>query len=362
MQQFFRKVNLDIYLILILASIIAFGCMILYSASSSNQNVLNNQIIRISLGVICMIVVAQIPMRYWRVLIPWMFLLNLSLLIFTLFFGAEGKGAERWIDLGVFRFQPSETIKILLPILIAKIFTEYEDASNIAKVSVSFTIIGLVGFLIIKQPDLGTAILVCASGIFVVFLSSIPWSYILSFIATIIVALPIAWEFILHEYQKKRVLMFINPQIDPLGSGYHIIQSKIAIGSGGIFGKGFLQGTQSQLDFLPERTTDFIFAVLAEEFGLLGVIFLFFLYFLLVFKSIKIINNSNSYFSKLVGSAILFTFIIYVIVNVGMVSGLFPIVGLPLPLISFGGTSMLSIMIGFGILMSIKNLETKKYY
>ena len=357
-----KKVNLDFPLLFFLACLISFGCFILYSASDESQTVLVNQFIRIAIGLICLIIVAQIPMRYWKILIPWLFIINVILLILTLFFGAEGKGAERWLDLGVFRFQPSETIKVLLPILIAKILSESGQSLKFSKVGIALVVIVLVGFLIVKQPDLGTAILVSASGIFVIFLSAIPWIYIIAFVTIVLLSLPVAWQFLLHDYQKERVMIFLNPQIDSLGAGYHIIQSKIAIGSGGLFGKGYLQGTQSQLNFLPERTTDFIFSVLAEEFGLFGVLVLLLLYFLVIYQSIRIITHSNSQFSRLVGSALLATFVIYIIVNIGMVSGLLPIVGLPLPLISYGGTSMLSILISFGILMSIKNIETKRYY
>ena len=348
-----KKVNLDFPLLFFLACLISFGCFILYSASDESQTVLVNQFIRIAIGLICLIIVAQIPMRYWKILIPWLFIINVILLILTLFFGAEGKGAERWLDLGVFRFQPSETIKVLLPILIAKILSESGQSLKFSKVGIALVVIVLVGFLIVKQPDLGTAILVSASGIFVIFLSAIPWIYIIAFVTIVLLSLPVAWQFLLHDYQKERVMIFLNPQIDSLGAGYHIIQSKIAIGSGGVDGKGWLNGTQSQLEFLPERSTDFIFAVLSEEFGLNGVIILLAIYLFIISRGLYIGTQAQETFSRLIAGAIVLTFFVYLFVNMGMVTGLLPVVGLPLPLVSYGGTSMVTLLAGFGILMSV---------
>jgi rod shape determining protein RodA len=266
--------------------------------------------------------------------------------------GEEGKGAQRWLNLGVVRFQPSELMKIAVPLLVAAYIAERPLPPTFSRLTVCFLMVVIPALLIAKQPDLGTALLIASSGLIVIFLSGISWKLIISFLLAAASALPVLW-YTMHDYQRQRVLTFLNPESDPLGSGYHIIQSKIAIGSGGLSGRGWLEGTQSQLAFLPERSTDFIFSVIAEEFGLVGVGLLLLLYLAIAGRGLYIASQAQSSFARLLAGSISLTFLVYVFVNVGMVTGLLPVVGVPLPLVSYGGTSMVTLLAGFGILMSI---------
>lgn len=352
LSQLLQRLHIDTPLLLGLLLLLGIGLMMLYSAGGQDMGLIIRQLVRIGMAMTAMLIVAQINPDRMRDSAYWLYGFGLILLLAVLLFGHEGKGAQRWLDLGFFRFQPSEIIKLAVPILVAAFLAERPLPPSALRLIVGLILIGLPAFLIAKQPDLGTSILIASSGLIVLFLSGIRWRIILSFLGTCAAAAPVLWYF-MHDYQRRRVLTFLNPETDPLGAGYHIIQSKIAIGSGGTFGQGWLQGTQSHLEFLPERSTDFIFAVIAEEFGLVGVVLLLCLYLLIAGRGLFIAGQAQSSFSRLLAGSISITFLVYVFVNVGMVTGLLPVVGVPLPLISYGGTSMVTLLAGFGILMSI---------
>lgn len=347
-----QRLHIDAPLMLGLLLLLGIGLMLLYSAGGQDMGLIVRQVIRMGMAMAAMLIVAQINPDRMRGSAYWLYGLGLILLVAVLLFGHEGKGAQRWLDLGFFRFQPSEIIKLAVPILVAAFLAERPLPPSAWRLIFGLILIGVPAFLIAKQPDLGTAILIASSGLIVLFLSGIRWRIILTFLGTCAAAAPVLWYF-MHDYQRRRVLTFLNPETDPLGAGYHIIQSKIAIGSGGTFGQGWLQGTQSHLEFLPERSTDFIFAVIAEEFGLVGVALLLCLYLLIAGRGLFIAGQAQSSFSRLLAGSISITFLVYVFVNVGMVTGLLPVVGVPLPLVSYGGTSMVTLLAGFGILMSI---------
>ena len=274
------------------------------------------------------------------------------MLIAVLVFSEVGKGAQRWLDLGVIRFQPSEMVKLAVPLMIAWYLAEKRLPPTWQRLGVAALMIIVPVLLIAKQPDLGTSLLVASAGIFVLFLAGISWRLIGALMVTGAATAPIAW-YLMRDYQRQRVLTFLDPEKDPLGAGYHIIQSKIAIGSGGLYGKGWLNGTQSQLDFLPERHTDFIFAVLSEEFGLIGVLLLLGVYLFIIARGLYIATRAQDTFTRLLAGSLTLVFFVYLFVNTGMVTGLLPVVGVPLPLVSYGGTSLVTLMAGFGILMSI---------
>jgi len=349
-----RRFHIDAPLFYALVLLSLVGLAILYSSSGQDMDSIVKQLVRLAAAFFAMLLIAQIPphlIRYWA---PLSFAIGLILLIFVLFFGETGKGAQRWLDLGFFRFQPSELMKLAVPLMIAWYLADRTLPPQFKHVIISTLMILIPTVLIAKQPDLGTALLICASGIFVLLFAGLSWRIICS---VVVLAVPLAWavwRFAMHEYQRNRVLTFLNPENDPLGSGYHIIQSKIAIGSGGIYGKGWLNGTQSHLEFLPESSTDFIFAVFSEEFGLIGTLFLLSLYLYIVYRGIYIATQAQHTFDRLLAGSLILTFFFYVFVNIGMVIGILPVVGLPLPLISYGGTSMVTLMLGFGILMSIQ--------
>lgn len=352
LNRLFQVLHIDATLMLGLMLLLGVGLMILYSAGGQDMGLIARQLVRISVALGTMLIIAQINPDRMRDSAYWLFGFGLILLAAVLLFGHEGKGAQRWLDLGLFRFQPSEIIKLAVPILVAAFLAERPLPPSAWRLIASLVMIGLPAFLIAKQPDLGTAILIASSGLIVLFLSGISWKLILTFLGSAAAAAPVLWYF-MHDYQRRRVLTFLNPESDPLGAGYHIIQSKIAIGSGGTFGQGWLQGTQSHLEFLPERSTDFIFAVIAEEFGLAGTVLLLCLYLLIAARGLYIASQAQTSFARLLAGSISITFLVYVFVNVGMVTGLLPVVGVPLPLISYGGTSMVTLLAGFGILMSI---------
>lgn len=347
-----QMLHIDGPLLLGLMLLLGVGLLVLYSASGQDAGLIIRQLVRLGVALAAMLMIAQIHPDRMRDSAYWLYGFGLLLLVAVLLFGHEGKGAQRWLDLGVFRFQPSEIIKLAVPILVAAFLAARPLPPSALRLLTGLVLIGLPAFLIAKQPDLGTAILIASSGLIVLFLSGIRWKVILSFLGLLAAAAPVLWYF-MHDYQRRRVLTFLNPETDPLGAGYHIIQSKIAIGSGGTYGQGWLQGTQSHLEFLPERSTDFIFAVIAEEFGLVGAVMLLCLYLLIAARGLFIASQAQSSFSRLLAGSISITFLVYVFVNVGMVTGLLPVVGVPLPLISYGGTSMVTLMAGFGILMSI---------
>jgi len=347
-----RKIHIDALLLLGLLTLLGAGLVILYSAGDQSQALMIRQLTRMAAAFFVMLLIANIHPDRMRDSSYWLYGAGLILLVGVLAFGHEGKGAQRWLDLGFFRFQPSELMKLAVPLLVATYLAERPLAPTVFRLIVGLMMIVLPSLLIAKQPDLGTSLLIASSGLIVIFLSGISWRIIIGFITASTAALPVLW-YVMHDYQRQRVLTFLNPESDPLGSGYHIIQSKIAIGSGGVFGRGWLEGTQSQLAFLPERSTDFIFAVIAEEFGLLGVGLLLLLYLLIAGRGLYIASQAQTSFARLLAGSISMTFLVYVFVNVGMVTGLLPVVGVPLPLVSYGGTSMVTLLAGFGILMSI---------
>jgi rod shape determining protein RodA len=345
-------IHIDALLFVGLIILMSAGLMILYSAGDQSTALMMRQLIRMAMALFIMLTIANIHPDRMRDASYWLYGAGLILLVAVLAFGHEGKGAQRWLDLGLFRFQPSELMKLAVPLLVATYLAERPLAPTIIRLLIALIMIVVPSLLIAKQPDLGTALLIASSGLIVIFLSGISWRIIIGFIIAATSALPVLW-YVMHDYQKQRVLTFLNPESDPLGSGYHIIQSKIAIGSGGLFGRGWLEGTQSQLAFLPERSTDFIFAVIAEEFGLFGVGILLTFYLLIAARGVYIASQAQTSFARLLAGSISLTFLVYVFVNVGMVTGLLPVVGVPLPLVSYGGTSMVTLLAGFGILMSI---------
>lgn len=346
------RIHLDALLLLGLFVLIAVSLVVLYSAGGQDTALLIRQLIRMGTAFVVLFFVAQIHPDRMRDSAYWLYGLGLILLVAVLVFGHEGKGAQRWLDLGFFRFQPSELMKLAVPLLVATYLAARPLPPSALRLIIGLMMVIVPSLLIAKQPDLGTSLLIASSGLIVLFLSGIRWRIILGFITLCASALPVLW-YVMHDYQRQRVLTFLNPESDPLGSGYHIIQSKIAIGSGGIFGQGWLQGTQSHLEFLPERSTDFIFAVIAEEFGLIGVGLLLFWYLLVAGRGLFIASQAQTSFARLLAGSISITFLVYVFVNVGMVTGLLPVVGVPLPLVSYGGTSMVTLLAGFGILMSV---------
>lgn len=351
---FLRNLHIDWPLMTGLIALSIMGLIVLYSASGENWSTVSRQMIWMSIAFLVMFFIAQIPPRSIQFWTPWVFGGGVLLLLGVLFFGEVSKGAQRWLNLGLFRVQPSEIMKFACPMMVAWYMAEKPLPPSTGRVLIALLILAVPVALIARQPDLGTSILVASAGIFVLLLTGISWFLIGGFAVLVAAAAPVVWFFYMHDYQRQRVLTFLNPESDPLGSGYHIIQSKIAIGSGGLYGKGWLNGTQSQLDFLPERSTDFIFAVFAEEFGLVGVLVLLSLYLYIVIRGLVIAHQAQGTFARLLAGSLVLTFMVYIVVNIGMVSGLLPVVGVPLPLVSYGGTSMVTLMIAFGILMSIQ--------
>jgi rod shape determining protein RodA len=344
--------HIDLPLLAGLLLLSGFGLIVLYSASGENFAQVERQALRIVLALGIMLAIAQVnptTLRRWS---PWLYAVGLAMLIAVLVFGQVGKGAQRWLDLGVVRFQPSEMVKLAVPLMIAWYLAEDRLPPSWQRLGMAAVMIVVPVLLIAKQPDLGTALLVASAGVFVLFLAGISWRLIGALMVAAAAAAPVVW-YLMRDYQRQRVLTFLDPEKDPLGAGYHIIQSKIAIGSGGLYGKGWLNGTQSQLDFLPERHTDFIFAVLSEEFGLIGVLILLALYLFIIARGLYIATRAQDTFTRLLAGSLTLVFFVYLFVNTGMVTGLLPVVGVPLPLVSYGGTSLVTLMAGFGMLMSI---------
>ncbi|HUG97723.1 MAG TPA: rod shape-determining protein RodA [Gammaproteobacteria bacterium] len=335
-----------------LLAICAFGLVVLWSASGQNENLLMRQAIRIGVAFGVMVAVAQVPPKLLRLWSPWLFTIGLGLLVAVMIAGDFGKGAQRWLDVGIVRFQPSEIMKLAVPMMAAWYLHDRPLPPRFLELLVLLALVAAPVFLIAQQPDLGTALLVASAGLLVVLLGGLRLRLIFLLGVLTAALAPLLWHF-MHDYQRRRVLTFLNPETDPLGAGYHIIQSKIAIGSGGLFGKGWGNGTQAQLEFLPERSTDFIFAVLGEEFGLIGLALLMLGYLFLIGRGLYIALQAQDTFTRLLAGSISLTFFVYMFVNTGMVTGLLPVVGVPLPLISYGGTSMVTLMAGFGILMAI---------
>ena len=346
-----RKLNIDVPLLGGLLLICIVGLFVLYSAVGEDNRLLLSQIVRLGVAFVAMIIVAQLPPDFLRRWTLWGYLAGLILLVLVLTVGDVGQGAQRWLDIGV-RFQPSEAMKLAVPMVTAWYLHERRLPPRAQHLFVIATMIVVPTILIAKQPDLGTSLLIAASGIIVIVLAGMSFRLMLGLGVLAIPGAAVLWTF-MQEYQKQRVLMLFNPESDPLDAGYNIIQSKIAIGSGGLFGKGWTNGSQAQLEFLPERHTDFIFAVLGEEFGLFGVLTLLTLYMFVIGRGLYIAAQAPDTYSRLLAGSISLTFLVYVFVNTAMVTGIVPVVGVPLPLVSFGGTSMVTLMAGFGILMSI---------
>jgi len=340
-------------LLALLLAVVGIGLVVLYSAVSGEPSLVLRQAMRFGVGLAAFLFMAQISPHYLRIFTPWLYFLGIGLLLVVAVEGQIGKGAQRWLDLGVVTFQPSEILKLAVPMMCAWFMHERRLPPTFMQLCVMGLIVMTPAILIGEQPDLGTAVLVIAAGGLTILLAGISVRLMLVIGTLGLATLPVLWA-LMRDYQKARVFTFLSPESDPLGTGYNIIQSKIAIGSGGLFGKGWMNGTQSYLEFLPERSTDFIFAVMAEEFGLLGLCLLLVLYLALVGRGLYIAAEAQDTYSRLLAGALSLTFFVYVFVNAGMVSGLLPIVGVPLPLVSAGGTSMVTIMAGFGMLASIQ--------
>lgn len=347
-----QTLHIDGWLLLGILLLLGASTLLVYSASGGEVEVVTRHLMRIGFAFALMLLFAQIPPNILYVFTPWLFGAGILMLIGVLLFGDIGKGAQRWLELGPIRFQPSELMKLVLPMTVAWLFAHSHFPPSYKRLGVGAALIALTAGLIVVQPDLGTSILIAMSGLFVLFFAGLPWKIIFGSILSVVASLPVVWH-LMHDYQKQRVLTFLDPESDPLGSGYHIIQSKIAIGSGGIEGKGFMGSTQAHLEFLPESTTDFIFSVLSEEFGLVGVILLLAMYVYVIARGLYIASQAQDNFTRLIASSMMMTLFVYAFVNIGMVSGLLPVVGLPLPLISYGGSALVTLMISFGILMSI---------
>lgn len=354
-----RLLHLDVPLLIGILCLVVLGLVVLYSASGESLTQLWRQGMRLGMAGGALLVLAQIPADKLRLWSPWIYAAGLLMLALVLVMGEVGKGAQRWLDLGVFSFQPSEMMKLATPMMIAWYLADRPLPPSGGQLAVAGLLALVPMALIVKQPDLGTALLVGSAGLMVIFLAGISWRLLFGLgLAGVLAAASVWFEWplkLLHEYQRNRIETFLSPESDPLGAGYHIIQSKIAIGSGGLYGKGWLNGTQSQLEFLPERHTDFIFAVFGEEFGLLGGLTLLALYLALVLRGLYIALHAQDCYSRLLAGSLSLTFFVYMFVNIGMVTGLLPVVGVPLPLVSYGGTSMVTLMAAFGILMSINS-------
>lgn len=329
------------------------GLATLYSATDANLNRVTGQAVNMLIALGVMWLVANIPLQQiMRIALP-LYLAGLILLLGVALFGEVNNGARRWLNIGITRIQPSELMKVAVPLMMAWYFDRHEAVLRLRDYAVATTLLLVPVWMILRQPDLGTALLIASSGFYVLFLTGLSWRIITGLVLAVAGSLPLFWS-LMHDYQRRRVMTLLDPTQDPLGSGYHTIQSTIAIGSGGVLGKGWQQGTQTHLDFLPERSTDFIFAVFSEEFGLIGNLLLLTLYLGVIGRGLVIAANASTHFTRLIAGSITLTFFTYIFVNIGMVIGILPVVGVPLPLISYGGTSMVTMLLGFGILMSIQ--------
>ena len=345
--------GIDPGLLIVLLSLSLLGLATLFSASYDVPSRVVGQTVNLIVALTAMWLIAQVaPQTMMRFAVP-AYLIGLALLVAVALFGDVVNGARRWLHVGVTRFQPSEMMKLALPLMLAWYFHRKESSLKLRHFAVAALLLLVPFGLIVRQPDLGTAMLVGAVGFYVIFFAGISWKVLGTLFGLGLAALPIGWGF-LHGYQQKRVLTLLDPTTDPLGAGYHIIQSTIAVGSGGLWGKGWLNGTQAHLEFIPERHTDFIFAVFSEEFGLIGNAILLVLYLLLIGRAMMITANASTMFARLIAGAITLMFFTYAFVNMAMVSGLLPVVGVPLPLVSYGGTALISLFIGLGILMSVQ--------
>lgn len=348
-----QRLHIDPWIMLLLLILTVFGLVVLYSASGQSLSTVMRQGRFFAIAYAVMLLIAQLDLERIKRLAPTAYLIGVLLLLAVPVFGVSAKGAQRWVSLGGFRFQPSEVLKLVVPMAVAWYFSNRALPPRLKYIVVSLAMILVPVLLIARQPDLGTSILIAASGLFVLFLAGIGWRYILGALGLVLASAYPFWHFVLLDYQRQRILTMLNPESDSLGAGWNIIQSKTAIGSGGWAGKGWLNGTQSQLDFLPESHTDFIIAVLAEEWGLRGILVLLTIYIAIIIRGLWIGMHAQHSFGRLLAGSITLTFFVYVFVNMGMVSGLLPVVGVPLPLVSQGGTALVTLLAGFGLLMAI---------
>lgn len=344
---------MDKWLFFAMLAIYVMSLFLLYSADGGDFSQLRNKTLHTVGGFILLWLIARVRPQTWSNFAPPAYVLGVLLLLGVHFFGITVNGSTRWLNLGIVRLQPSEIMKIALPMVVAWYFQRYEGKLRWFHYLGALAIIFVPGALILKQPDLGTATLIMASGLFVVFFAGLPWKALFTSVVLFAASLPLAWLYGMHDYQKTRVMMLLDPTKDPLGAGYHIIQSMIAVGSGGVWGKGWLNGTQTHLDYIPEATTDFIFAVYGEEFGLLGNILLLLVYLVILGRGLYIASLAPTIYSRTLAGALTMTFFCYAFVNMGMVTGILPVVGVPLPLVSYGGTATLSIMVILALLMGI---------
>ncbi|MGH8581720.1 MAG: rod shape-determining protein RodA [Gammaproteobacteria bacterium] len=347
------RVHLDPVLLTGALLLCMFGLVVLYSASGQDGDTVFKQGGKVLTGLLAMAVVAQLPPEIFSRWAPWLYAGGLALLVAVTAFGSGAKGAQRWIDLGIVRFQPSELMKVFVPLMTCWYLQDKDTPPGLGTVLTTLAVVLVPAVLIARQPDLGTATLVIVAGLSVLFLAGIGWRYIAAAGCLALVSAPVLW-YAMHAYQRQRLLTLFDPEQDPVGSGYHIIQSMIAVGSGGLYGKGWLNGTQSHLEFLPERSTDFIFAVFCEEFGLLGVLLLLAFYGFVIARCVRVTLEAQGRFSRLMAGSLTVTLFIYVFVNMGMVIGQLPVVGVPLPFVSYGGTSLVTLLASFGILMSFQ--------
>jgi len=349
-----HHVHIDPVMLVLLLVVVGFGLVVLFSAVDQSETLFRAQLLRISLACAALVMAAQLPPRIYLRWAPLIYVLGVLLLVAVLFFGVMVKGSRRWLDIaGIVRFQPSELMKIAVPMAVAWYFHDRSLPPSFKDVCAALAIVVVPAGCIIAQPDLGTGILVAGAGLAVLVFAGLPWRWVVYAFGALVAAAPGLW-YTLQDYQRQRIITLFDPGSDPLGAGWNIIQSTTAIGSGGVFGKGLLQGTQSRLDFLPEARTDFIIAVGGEELGLVGVLALLAVYALIILRGLVMAMRAESTFGRLLSGALIFTFFVYVFVNIAMVSGLLPVVGVPLPLVSYGGTSAITLMAGFGIIMAIR--------
>ena len=346
--------SIDLVMIVALIMLTVLGSLTLFSASGESERMMNNHLFHLILAGILMLLASQIPghlLNRWSI---WIYGFGVFVLVLVLLQGAMGKGAQRWLELGGFRFQPSEVMKLAVPMMVASYLSKKNLPPSFQDVFIAAILVIIPMLLIVKQPDLGTALLVGSAGFFVIYFAGISWKWLAASAVTVAIAAPLVFFYGMHDYQRQRVLTLLDPTADKLGSGYHIIQSTIALGSGGVYGKGWLKSDQSRLDFLPERHTDFIFAVFGEEFGLLGILILLGLYLFIIWRGLYLATKGQDTYARLLGGSLSLTFFIYLLVNTGMVIGILPVVGVPLPLVSYGGTSLVTLMTAFGLLMGMR--------
>ncbi len=353
--QSLRMMHIDPILMLLVLGVVGYGLVILYSAVDRDSSIFSAQALRMCLGLVALVLAAQLRPNFYLRWAPMLYVFGAGLLIAVLIFGVKVKGSQRWLELpGLPRFQPSELMKIAVPMMLAWYFRDRPLPPTVKDIAVALVLIAVPAALIMQQPDLGTGILVAASGFTVILLAGVYWRWMLYALLAVAAAAPAVW-YVLQEYQRQRILTLFDPQSDPLGAGWNIIQSTTAIGSGGLFGKGLFQGTQSHLEFLPESQTDFIIAVVGEELGFVGLLGLLMLYMAIVARGLVIASQAQHNFGRLLAGALTLVFFVYLFVNIAMVAGLLPVVGVPLPLVSYGGTSAITLLAGFGIIMSIRS-------